>query len=116
MAVLDIALLGGISVRLPDGEALTLPGKKSVLLLAYLAMRPDGQATREQAIALLWSDRAEVQARASMRQELVALRKSLSELAPCPLQIEGERLLLDPALVTVDAVEFAGLCQSGTVA
>ncbi len=115
MAVLDIALFGGISVRRPAGEALALPSKKSALLLAYLAMRPDGQATREQMIALLWSDRAEVQARASMRQELVALRKSLSDLAPCPLQVEGERLLLDPALISVDAVDFARLCQRGTI-
>jgi len=116
MAVLDIALFGGLAARLPSGAPLALPSKKSSLLLAYLAMRPDGQATREQAIALLWSDRAEAQARASMRQELVALRKCLGGLDPCPLQIEGERLSLDPGSISVDAVEFARLCRAGSVA
>jgi DNA-binding SARP family transcriptional activator len=97
-AVLDIVLFGGLSACLPDGRAVHLPSRKAGLLLAFLAMQPGGRATREQAIAVLWSDRADTQARASMRQELVALRKALGP-ATDALNVEGERLELCPGAV-----------------
>lgn len=114
-AVLDISLCSGIIARRPDGERLALPSRKSGLLLAFLAMQPGGRATREQVIARLWSDRGEAQARASMRQELLALRKRLAGLMPSPLRIEGEELALDLEATQVDAVTFERLCRTGSV-
>lgn len=55
-------------------------------MLAYLAARPDGRASREELAALIWGERAEEQARASLRQELSLLRKALPEAA-----IEADR-------------------------
>jgi TolB-like protein/lipopolysaccharide biosynthesis regulator YciM len=114
--VLDLSLCGVLAARRASGERLDLPSRKAGLLLAFLAMQPDGRATREQAIAHLWSDRGEAQARASMRQELLGLRKCLAGLAPSPLRIEGEELALDHEATRVDAVEFEQLCRSGSLA
>jgi TolB-like protein/DNA-binding SARP family transcriptional activator len=112
--VLDLSLCCGISVRTPAGDRLTLPSRKSGLLLAFLALQRGGRATREQAIARLWSDRGEAQARASMRQELLGLRKWFAGFSPSPLLVDGEELALDFDAVQVDAVTFERLCRSGT--
>ena len=63
MASLRIDLLGGFDLRLASGTALRLPTRKSRSLLAYLAMAPDRGQPRATLMGLLWSDRAEPQAR-----------------------------------------------------
>jgi DNA-binding SARP family transcriptional activator len=45
-------------------------------MLAFLAMQRDGQADRERLCGLLWSDRGDEQARASLRQSLAELRRT----------------------------------------
>lgn len=112
VAVLELSLCDGLTVRRASGEQVDLPSRKSGLLLAFLAMQPGGRATREQAIARLWSDRGEAQARASMRQELLALRRFFSAFEPAPLRVEGEQLELDLEAAAVDAVTFERLCLS----
>lgn len=49
--------------------------RKARALLAILATSPDRVASRERLISLLWSDRGEEQARASLRQALAELRR-----------------------------------------
>ena len=49
---------------------LTLPEGAEAKLLAYLALPPGKARSREEVMALLWSDREEAQARASLRQVL----------------------------------------------
>lgn len=49
--------------------------KKARALLAVLATSADQAASRERLIGLLWSDRGEEQARASLRQALAELRR-----------------------------------------
>ncbi|WP_156680617.1 trifolitoxin synthesis, TfuA [Sphingomonas profundi] len=55
------------------GDA-TPRSRKARALLAYLALSPDRCAGRERLTGLLWSDRGEEQARASLRQTLAELR------------------------------------------
>ena len=62
-------------------------------------------------MALLWSDRGEEQARASLRQALAELRRALGE--PSPLQTEHAAVSLDPAMIAVDVPEFERLAQAG---
>lgn len=57
-----------------SGADLRPRGRKARALLAYLAMHPDKPVSRERLTALLWSDRAEEQARSSLRQSLFELR------------------------------------------
>ena len=97
MASLRIDLLGGFDLRLASGTALRLPTRKSRSLLAYLAMAPDRGQPRATLMGLLWSDRAEPQARGSLRQELHALRRGLAGIDPPVLHV-GAR----PSAVEVD--------------
>ena len=77
---------------------------KARAILAYLVLSPGGSATREQLAGLLWSDRGQDQARASLRQSL----KELRELPAIGDTIATERdaVALDPAAVTVDLHEI----------
>jgi TolB-like protein/Flp pilus assembly protein TadD len=83
-------------------------------LLAYLALSPDLPCPREKLMALLWSDRAEEQARASLRQALTELRHALGE--PSPLRTEQDTVSLDSSAIMVDAVEFRRLAKAGKLA
>jgi hypothetical protein len=58
-------------------------------------------------MALLWSDRGEAQARASLRQVLVGLRKDLGEEVMAAMIVTNEAVALNPEKVTVEA-EVAG--------
>jgi DNA-binding SARP family transcriptional activator len=111
MASLRIGLLGGFDFRLASGADIALPTRKSRLLLAYLAMAPGRMQPRAKLMGLLWSDRAEPQARASLRQELHALRSALAGIALPVLRIEGDAVALDAGAVEVDAVEFECLAS-----
>ena len=106
MASLRIELLGGVAFRLASGANLTLPTRKSRLLLAYLALAQGRAQPRAKLMNLLWGDRSEPQARGSLRQELHALRQSLPGRSPAPPSIAGDSVALDPRAATVDAVVF----------
>src|SRR5262245_56463627 len=73
-----IQTLGGLQVFSREGRPLAVPSRKAQALLAYLAMARGRPQSRDKLSALLWEDRGEVQARASLRQELTVLRKVLN--------------------------------------
>lgn len=68
-----VKVLGGFRVTTPDGADATPRAKKTRALLAFLLMtrKPWG---RERLASLCWSDRADEQAKASLRQALYELR------------------------------------------
>jgi TolB-like protein len=84
------------------GNEIQIKSKKARALLAYLALPPGKERSREAIMALLWSDRGEEQARASLRQALTGLRKDLDHGALDALQIAEDWLKLDPSLVVVE--------------
>jgi len=53
--------------------------RRGQAMMAYLSRQPEMRAERTALADLLWSDRAEEQARASLRQELSVLRRVLPE-------------------------------------
>src|SRR5262245_30178770 len=108
---LALRLLGGLEVRTADGREVTPPGRKLRALLACLALPPASAWSREQLISVLWGDRNEDQARGSLREALVKLRRYLGE--PTPVRAGRETIGLDPVVVGVDAVEFARLAKAG---
>ncbi len=71
-------LMGGFRLSAASGEAAPIPSRRARGLLAYLRLAPDQTASRERLCALLWSDRGEAQARASLRQCLLELKATLS--------------------------------------
>jgi DNA-binding SARP family transcriptional activator/energy-coupling factor transporter ATP-binding protein EcfA2 len=113
MASLRLDLLGGFSLRLPSGAAIRLPTRKGRSLLAYLALTPNRAEPRATLLGLLWSDRAEAQARGSLRQELHALRQALAGMDPPALRVAGDLVALDAGAVKVDALVFERLAKSG---
>ena len=99
-------LLGGFRLISGRGQPVEVPARKNRALLGILALAPRGEVTRERLAALLWSDRGEEQARSSLRQALASLRKDLAALAGRPLVLNGDRVGLDPNLVSIDVADF----------
>jgi len=114
MASLELTLFFGFRARLRSGQEVALPTKKAKLLLARLALPPGEVHARERLADLLWSDRGDAQARASLRQALTALRKAVHEADPPPLHIAGATVWLDPVAVEVDVATFERLATSGS--
>ena len=74
MARLGLRLLGGFLLR-ADGRPRPLPARKAQALLAYLAVRGGRAHAREALTGLFWADAGERQARQSLRQIMVRLRR-----------------------------------------
>ncbi len=66
--------MGAFRLTGPDGRPIDVTSRRARALLAYLALSPDHAASRERMAGLLWSDRGEAQARASLRQTLLTLK------------------------------------------
>jgi len=96
-------LYGAFSLTGPDGVDVPLTSAKAKALLAYLSQSPGMRRSREEIMALLWSDRAEAQARASLRQVLHGLRKELGARGTGILRIEADWIALAPGNIVVEA-------------
>ena len=114
MKPLIVTLLGGLDVRLASGQNISLPTKKTVALLGYLALRPGKAYARDRLAALLWGDSADEQARKSLRQAMYVLRKALPDTEPPTLLMDGETIALNPETVEVDAAIFERLVSERT--
>lgn len=71
-------MLGGLSVH-AEGRELAFPTAKARLLLAYLACTPGRLHPRPRLCGLFWEDRAEDQARGSLRNALSHIRAAAGE-------------------------------------
>lgn len=92
----SLHLLGGCRLVTHDGRELTPRGRKARCILGLLAMAPDGPVGRERLTGLLWSDRAEDQARASFRQCLAELRRDLGTAWDLIVASDRQRVGLVP--------------------
>ncbi|MDK3018372.1 tetratricopeptide repeat protein [Pseudodonghicola flavimaris] len=97
---LILTLAGVFSARDRQGNELSGLSRRGQALLAFLSQQPRMRAERARLADLLWSDRPEEQARASLRQELSVLRKILPEDL---LQANRQLVWLDPLRVAIDA-------------
>ena len=111
MVACRLTLLGGFSLATEDGAQLALPTRKDKLLLAYLALSGGRPQSRERLAALLWGDRAEAQARDSLKQALAELRHAFRQAGLDPLRADRESVAFDPAAIEIDANEFARLAM-----
>jgi DNA-binding SARP family transcriptional activator len=106
---IEFTLLGGFALRVGGRAVEGLP-RKSRALLAYLAAEPGRRVSREAIADLLWTDRGAEQARHSLRQSLLALRRALGTHRAM-LHVDEEGLSLDLA-TWCDAALVAGLCRT----
>lgn len=106
-------LLGTPSLVI-DGGAARWHSAKILALLAYLVLEAGKGHRREKLATLLWGDSPEVQARASLRQGLYSLRKTLGPLAGTCLVLEAGTVGFRPHLdLWVDVLELQTLLDAG---
>lgn len=108
--MLRLQTLGGLAF---SDEAGLLAGacaqRKPLGLLVVLALAGEQGATREKLAGLFWGEHDEVRARASLKQMLYLLRRDAGHSGI----IEGTTTLrLNPALVSVDVLEFMARCKA----
>gem|GEM_PF-5188742 len=97
----DIALVDTAS-----GENLLPRSRKASALVAYVALSSAGLVKRERLAAILWSERANEQARASLRQVLAELRDlTLGDRQVLVIDREEVRLRRDVLALDRDEVE-----------
>ena len=103
-------MLGCWSLTGPDGADLALPTRKDRQLLTFLAMQGVRPQARGKLASLLWADRAEEQARDSLRQSLAALRRAFRAIGVDPLTTDRSHAGLDPAVIVTDVMTFTEGC------
>src|SRR6266581_5928982 len=113
MARFSLQLLGGFLLR-ADARARPLPMRKAQAALAYLALRAGRGHARESLTGLLWSETGQKQARQSLRQTMVRLRRVLAGTRPAALVAQGDVVMLNPGAIEIDVVQFERLARRGT--
>jgi DNA-binding SARP family transcriptional activator/TolB-like protein/Tfp pilus assembly protein PilF len=109
-----LRLLGAFTIEVSAGRAVVIPvrSRKARALLAYLAMKPQRRASREELATLLWGDTPDAQARHSLRQCVMSLRQDLRPIASDLLDIDRETIELRAQDLAVDACELLALAAS----
>ncbi len=97
-----IRLLGPVEVSI-DGEPVKLASKRVRALLGYLVLREGTEVSRGVLTGLLWGERGENQARASLRQTLSELRGALAGSPENPIRASKEAIAWEKEVAWVDA-------------
>jgi DNA-binding SARP family transcriptional activator/TolB-like protein len=98
---LEISVLGNVSVVF-KGQSVRIKSRKSLAVLAYIALNESRQETRERLVGLFWSETEEEKARASLRQTLRELRRYFADAGYSGLQTEKLAVELDLGTFKVD--------------
>src|ERR1041384_989507 len=106
-AQLSLRLLGGFFLH-ADARPRPLPVRKAQALLAYLAMRAGRAHQRDALTDLLWSGTGDKQARQSLRQIMVKLRRVLAGARRSALLIQGDTVSLNPAALDAAIALYHG--------
>ncbi|MEM7702208.1 MAG: hypothetical protein AAF251_09765 [Pseudomonadota bacterium] len=106
---LKASVFGELRLMTADGRPLTLHNQRATLILAILCLQPEDSIKRAVLAKLLWPDRFAAQAKASLRQCLLDLRKSLEEHGLQGLRVTRAEVAMEPGTLVSDlsAFEFA---------
>ena len=116
-AEIHLSVLGGFALQRKDGEVVEISNRKARAVLAYLALVPNNIESRERLAGLLWSDRAEEQARGSLRQTLKQIRLMFAEAGFEGFKSGRVDVKLAAQDCEVDLLDVAGsLEQHGAIA
>ncbi|PWS36596.1 hypothetical protein DFH01_15750 [Falsiroseomonas bella] len=108
-ARLALRLLGPFRLSMGEERPDQSFGPKVQVLLAYLATRRGVPQHRDRVATLFWADRGQEQARHSLRQALLTLRRGLAAAGADPVVTDAGFVALDPAAVTTDLESFEAL-------
>ena len=110
-----LRLMGTFRLTGANGETVAIASRRARGLLAYLAFTPEHSATRERLCGLLWSDRGEPQARASLRQCLLELRDVLAAASVDFVERHRETIALCPDGYDTDVDELRRAAEGSDV-
>lgn len=116
METLRLKLFGRFELTGADGAEIPVASRKGRALLAYLALSPEQRATRTVLATLLWGSRFDEQARASLRQCLSDLRKSIGDAGDNAIVGDGDWLSLEAGALSVDILESEAIGAERTEA
>ena len=108
---LVLRLLGRFDIAATQGAGPIITGARAQMLLARLALAEGGRLERGVLSAMFWADRADAQARASLRQLVWTLRQELKAF-PEALASDTLTLRLDPGAMECDVAAFDRLAKS----
>lgn len=109
MARISVSLLGPLKVTGPDGAAIPVSGAKLQGLLSYLALNGDTPPSRDRLASIFWGDRFTEQARQSLRQTILKLRKLLEVSGEEVIATSGDRIGFRSGQVETDVDRFVSL-------
>lgn len=95
-----------------SGASLRPRGRKARALLAYLIVHAGRPIGRDRLTGLLWGERAEEQARASLRQALFELRALARGSAPL-LRVDRETVMVEPGAIATELDRVRRLHDAG---
>lgn len=93
-----------------DGREVTPKSRKSRALLAYLLSEAGAKISKARLAALLWGDRGEAQARASLRHALMELRLAVNRSHEIVFS-DREHIWVSPDLLVEDPIKPNGVWQ-----
>src|SRR6056297_3491012 len=105
-APLRVTLFGNFALCVPDGTEITLTIKRARALLAILCLTPGMPVERDRLCDLLWRGRFRAQARASLRQTLLGLKKQLAPFDPEFFEVTRDRVAVRASAVRSDLAEL----------
>ncbi|KEO88202.1 hypothetical protein EH30_02145 [Erythrobacter sp. JL475] len=109
---LKASLFGEFRLEAADGEPILLSNRRASLLLAILFLEPDHAIDRETLARLLWPDRFLPQAKASLRQCLLDLRRKLAEHRIDNLIVSRAEVALAPGSIACDLFDLEATLAS----
>ena len=89
----------------------SLGTRKSRAILAYLGLQSGKRVTRERLATLLWGDRGDAQARASLRQALLEIRHATADGPPL-LQSDREHVWIETANLEPESLDETSWARS----
>jgi DNA-binding SARP family transcriptional activator/TolB-like protein len=104
----SLQLFGSCALIRDDDDTATLNGLNRFVysMLAYAALAPQGRVSRERLASAIWEDRSDEQARHSLRQALLSLRRYLGDDADRIIQADGDLLAIIPEALDIDVLQF----------
>ncbi|MCC5866492.1 MAG: tetratricopeptide repeat protein [Wenzhouxiangella sp.] len=113
---LRAVLFGSFRLFAPNGNEISISGRRSQALLAMLCLQPGIALEREQCCQLLWPGKFSAHARASLRQILLGLKQQLTPLRADFLEITRERVSVNADAVRSDLDELEQTLGHGSEA
>ena len=116
MSLLRLELIGDFKLLDANGQPVEISARKGRALLAIVALSPSGSVSRQRLANLLWGDRADEQARGSLRQTLSSLRRDLAAIDAHLLSSDDENVAIDLKRISSDIADFRRLALSDDLA